>query len=218
MKSRTRTDYIVVHCSATPSTMDIGKAEIDRWHRAQGWLMIGYHRVIRRDGTIEQGRADDAIGSHVKGYNSVSIGITMVGGVDAKGQPEDNFTSAQYAALAELLIELKGKYPKAQILGHRDFSPDKNKDGKITPNEFIKACPSFDVRDWVQATGVLLRSEPRKNPAPVPQGGWLFHAVKPGDTVSAIARTHSVSVNVIAALNPGLNLNRIKVDQAIRVK
>jgi|SRR5215217_6495392 len=218
LKNRSRTDYIVVHCAATPPTSDIGKAEIDRWHRAQGWLMIGYHFVIRRDGTLETGRAVDAIGSHVAGYNSTSIGISLVGGVDAKGRPENNFTSAQFAALAELLIDLKAKYPNAQILGHRDFSPDKNKDGKITSNEWMKACPSFDVREWLKETGVLLKQQPIQNPKPVAQSGWLFHEMKQGETVMQLCRTHGVSLSVITALNPGVNLNRVKVGQAIRVK
>jgi len=218
MKSRAKTDYIVVHCAATPPTLDIGKVEIDRWHRAQGWLMIGYHFVIRRDGTIEKGRDVDAIGSHVAGYNSTSVGISLVGGVDANGKPEDNFTSAQFAALAELLIELKAKYPKADILGHRDFSPDRNKDGKITSNEWLKACPSFDVREWLKSTGVLLNEQPIKNPKPVAQGGWLYHEMKSGETVSALARIHKVSITMIGTLNPGVNLNRIKVGQPIRVR
>ncbi|WP_218565127.1 MULTISPECIES: hypothetical protein [unclassified Pseudomonas] len=41
------------------------------------------------------------------------------------------------------------QYPAARILGHRDLSPDLNNDGKITPIEFIKACPSFDVATWL---------------------------------------------------------------------
>lgn len=218
MKKRASTDWLVVHCAATPPSADIGKAEIDRWHRAQGWLMIGYHFVIRRDGKVETGRPEDAIGSHVQGYNHNSIGISLVGGVNEKGQPEDNFTSAQYEALANLLRTLKAKYPKAQVCGHRDFSPDKNKDGKITSNEWLKACPSFDVREWLRETGVFEKQQPVVNPAPVKQGGWAFHEMKAGETVSALSRTYGVSLGVIGALNPGVNLNKVKVGQAIRVK
>jgi hypothetical protein len=39
--------------------MDIGVAEIDKWHRGRGFYMIGYHDVIRRDGSVEQGRDID---------------------------------------------------------------------------------------------------------------------------------------------------------------
>lgn len=62
-------DRIVIHCSASPDNRDIGAEEIRQWHKSQGWKDIGYHWVIRRDGTIEQGRKEFDIGSHVKGFN-----------------------------------------------------------------------------------------------------------------------------------------------------
>lgn len=132
--------YLAVHCSATSPAADIGAKEIDRWHRDRGWLMIGYHFVIRRNGHAEEGRPIDTPGAHVEGYNHCSIGICMVGGVDADGQPENNFTDDQFAELAVLLISLKAKFPKAVIQGHRDFP------------HVAKACPSFDVRAWWKET------------------------------------------------------------------
>lgn len=127
--------YIVVHCSATPPSMDIGVAEIDRWHRQRGFLKIGYHRVIRRDGTVEKGRDWDEVGAHVEGWNSVSVGICLVGGIDDKGKPEDSFEPVQKAILRAMLESLLVKFPKAQIIGHHDLNPH-------------KACPSFDVKAW----------------------------------------------------------------------
>ena len=44
--AREQTKYIVIHCSATKPSMDIGAKEIDRWHRERGWLKIGYGKVI----------------------------------------------------------------------------------------------------------------------------------------------------------------------------
>lgn len=128
--------FIVVHCSATPPTMNIGRQEIDRWHRQRGFREIGYHYVIRRDGSIEVGRDLDKVGAHVEGYNAVSYGICLVGGVDADNQPEDNFEKAQKAALIPLIEKLLARSPKAKVLGHRDL-PRVN-----------KACPSFDVKEW----------------------------------------------------------------------
>ena len=135
---RKKTTAIVVHCSATQPKQDIGAAEIERWHRQRSFLAIGYHYVIRRDGTVELGRPDDTVGAHVEGHNSTSVGICLVGGVDAKLKPQDNFTAEQYAALHDLLVEVKAKYPEAEILGHRDFPG------------VDKACPSFDVKDWLK--------------------------------------------------------------------
>lgn len=139
---------LVVHCSATRPTQDIGAKEIDAWHRQAGWLKIGYHFVIRRDGTVEKGRELNEVGSHVRGHNSNSIGICLVGGVDAQLKPEDNYTPAQKEQLLDLLRQLTLMFPHAEIVGHRDLSPDRNKDGRVTPEEWLKACPSFDVRAW----------------------------------------------------------------------
>ncbi|MDU3350765.1 MAG: N-acetylmuramoyl-L-alanine amidase, partial [Clostridium sp.] len=72
-KQRNTTDAIFVHCSATKPSMNIGVREISQWHREQGWLAIGYHFVIRRDGTLEAGREQSAVGSHAKDYNSTSV-------------------------------------------------------------------------------------------------------------------------------------------------
>ena len=51
MTPRTKTDTIVIHCSATPKDMDIGVEKIKHWHTVDnGWDDIGYHYVIKRDG------------------------------------------------------------------------------------------------------------------------------------------------------------------------
>ena len=147
-KDRDSTDLIVVHCSATRASADIGVRDITQWHIQRGFDTVGYHYVIRRNGELETGRPQNAIGAHVRGHNSNSIGICLAGGVDTHNKPENNFTPAQFTTLEALLSRLKERYPQARILGHRDLSPDKNGDGKITPNEFIKACPSFDVAQW----------------------------------------------------------------------
>jgi N-acetyl-anhydromuramyl-L-alanine amidase AmpD len=128
--------YVVVHCSATPPTMDVGRTEIDRWHRQKGWLMIGYHFVIRRDGTVEAGRMLNAVGAHAINFNENSWGICLVGGVNADGHAVDNFTPAQMAMLKKIVVGLLKDAPKAEVLGHRDL-PQVKKD-----------CPSFDVRSW----------------------------------------------------------------------
>jgi len=146
---RTATDLLVVHCSATRPTHDIGVKEITHWHVQRGFDTVGYHYVIRRNGTVETGRPETAVGAHVKGHNSRSIGICLAGGLDAGGKPANTFTAAQFAALGQLLDDLRKRYPDARILGHRDLSPDRNGDGVISPNEFIKACPSFDVAAWL---------------------------------------------------------------------
>lgn len=151
LKQRSRTDWLVVHCSATRASAPVSASDIRRWHLNQGWADIGYHYVIGRAGELETGRSEGTVGSHVKGFNQASVGICLLGGLDAAGKPENNFTREQFASLHTLLTELKQRYPNATIRGHRDFSPDLNNDGRITSNEFMKACPCFDVAQWLAA-------------------------------------------------------------------
>ena len=137
---RKRTKYIIIHCSATPSTLDIGKEEIDKWHRQRGWFGIGYHFVIRRNGTVEVGRPVMDVGAHAQGYNAVSVGVCLVGGVDSSMKPENNFTHQQWEALTRLLKDLKKRFPEAKIIGHNEVAN--------------KACPSFDVQKWKATVGL----------------------------------------------------------------
>lgn len=131
--------YIVIHCSATPETMDIGAEEIRGWHLQRGWLDIGYHFVIKRDGTVEGGRDLKVPGAHARGFNNKSWGICLVGGVESDlKKPEANFTHAQWEALERTVRLMKGFHPNAEVLGHRDL-----------PN-VSKACPSFDAKVWWQ--------------------------------------------------------------------
>src|SRR5690625_2478479 len=120
MAERQQTTHIVAHCSASPPSQDIGVKEIDRWHRARGFFEVGYHAVIRRDGTLELGRDWDDIGAHARegGFNRTSIGVCLVGGVSEKpqahvpGNPwngsnaEDNFTKEQRLTLANTVKQI----------------------------------------------------------------------------------------------------------------
>lgn len=154
MAIRKSTKYLVVHVTATPPKADIGVKEVRVMHLARGFADIGYHYVIRRDGRVEKGRGEDQIGAHVQNYNSNSLGVSLVGGVDASGKPQHNATPAQMAALEALLKKLSAKYPNAGVCGHRDLSPDKDGDGIIEPFEHIKACPCFDAIPWAKSKGI----------------------------------------------------------------
>jgi len=124
---------IIVHCSATPPSMDIGAETIRRWHLERGFSDIGYHFVIWRDGYIEPGRPIEKIGAHARGHNSDSIGICLVGGVTEDNKPEFNYTCKQMGALCELINALVEDFDIDQVLGHRDLPG------------VTKACPSFNA-------------------------------------------------------------------------
>ena len=137
--------YIIMHCSATKETSNVSVQEKTEWHKQRGFKTIGYHYYITKDGVIHKGRDEKASGAHTVGYNSNSIGICYEGGLDASGKVKDTRTKAQKDSIIDLILDIKSRYNIKKIMGHRDTSPDLNKDGKITSNEYIKSCPCFDA-------------------------------------------------------------------------
>ena len=125
--------YIAVHCTATPQTTSIDSIK-NYWKTNLGWKMPGYHFIIKPDGEVVNLLSIDKISNGVQGYNSETINISYVGGVDSKGKASDNRTIHQRGAMVNLLKDLKNKFPKAIIQGHRDFPKVK------------KDCPSFNAK------------------------------------------------------------------------
>ena len=128
-------EKIIIHCSATPEGKDYTVAQIRDWHvRGNGWSDIGYHFVIDRYGVVHKGRPVEKIGAHTKGQNARSIGICLIGGMDAENKrPKDTRTPAQRVALVNLVKELKATYGEnVTVHGHNEFA--------------AKACPSFNVK------------------------------------------------------------------------
>ena len=124
---------IILHCSATAEGLDFSVRDIRAWHKAQGWADVGYHYVVRLDGTVQEGRPLEQAGAHCKGHNDRSIGICYIGGLAADGRtPKDTRTTAQRAAIRALVTRLQRQYPSATVHGHNEFA--------------AKACPCFDVR------------------------------------------------------------------------
>lgn len=121
--------FIIIHCSAVRPFQTSSAAQIDQWHKQRGWKGIGYHYVVRRDGSIERGRPEAQTGAHCQGHNAHSIGVCYEGGLDMQGKPSDTRTTEQRKAMLRLLTDLKQRYPKAIIVGHNMFS--------------TKACPCF---------------------------------------------------------------------------
>ncbi len=126
-----RIDKIILHCTATRQGKDYTVDQVRSWHvHDRNFADIGYHYLIRLDGTVEEGRPLDKIGAHCKGQNAHSIGIVYVGGLDADGNPTDTRTPSQRNALRSLVTYLKRKY-NATVHCHNEFAN--------------KACPSFTI-------------------------------------------------------------------------
>lgn len=155
---------IVVHCSASRNGGVLVVDQIDHEHARRGFKRtpefmarqnphlkaIGYHFVVYVNGAVATGRHLDEVGAHVKGFNQKSIGICMVGGLDEHGKATGQYTKEQWDALQGCVSGLLKTYPKAKIVGHRDLSPDLDGDGVIETNEWLKECPAFDVKTWLE--------------------------------------------------------------------
>lgn len=124
---------IILHCTDTTANPDITAADVDRWHRQKGWDGIGYHYLIRTDGTVDCGRDLSRPGAHCYGHNAESIGICYVGGCTPDGQHMDTRTPQQHIALVALLRVLHDVWPEATLHGHRDWNAGKD-------------CPCFDAQ------------------------------------------------------------------------
>lgn len=139
--------HIFVHCTAG-SQSETPESLLNFFYKKKRWSRPGYHYVVSADGTITNIWPESKYSNGVKNMNSHSINIAWIGGVD-KAHPMgiDNRTDAQKRSLRLLLKELRAKYPKAIIMGHRDTSPDLNHNGIVDPWERIKECPCFSAME-----------------------------------------------------------------------
>ena len=147
MELRKKTEMIVIHCAATKPSMDIGSAEIKKWHvEENGWDDIGYHHIIKRDGLIEAGRPIAFKGAHAPSANSKSIAICLVGGMSEDGGAENNFTLFQFLSLKDLIKRLLMTNPNIkEIVGHCDIQDNK-------PN-----CPGFNLKEWLHKEDISVQ-------------------------------------------------------------
>jgi N-acetylmuramoyl-L-alanine amidase len=127
-------NLIVLHCSATKDTQTYTPEQLERDHKARGFIQAGYHFYIRRNGEIVSMRPVEQIPAHAKGFNRNSIAICYEGGLDVTGKPKDTRTIKQKESIRILLLLLLTHYPGARICGHRDLGAH-------------KACPCFNAEE-----------------------------------------------------------------------
>ena len=128
---------IILHASATRPDWMAGHslaskvAEIDRWHKDRGWSGIGYHWVIDRDGRFAAGRPESQVGAHVKGRNTGTIGICLLGGFGGSADDnfDDHYTPEQRATAWRLIRAIAGRTDVRRVTGHNQYA--------------AKACPCF---------------------------------------------------------------------------
>jgi N-acetylmuramoyl-L-alanine amidase len=137
MKNPRNIKYIVLHCTASNPNAKISDIQ-NYWRTQLGWKNPGYHYIIERDGNIIQLLDEKLISNGVLGFNKECINISYIGGIDKDGKPIDNRTDAQKHAMFDKVVELTEQYPQAEVKGHRDF---------LNQN---RACPCFDVKEWLK--------------------------------------------------------------------
>lgn len=142
--------HIAIHCSAGFGSLESVKKF---WKEKLKWQTVGYHYFIDTNGKVTNLLPIANISNGVQGFNASIINICYQGGVlkeDVK-KAADSRTVAQKQALESTIKLVLNEVKKYQdiddiaIQGHRDFSPDKNKNGIIESWERIKECPSFDA-------------------------------------------------------------------------
>jgi len=139
---------VIIHATETYSNKNIGSPEINDIHNKLGHDGIGFHYVIRRDGSLQRGRPVNRKGEHapVNDHNDFSIGIVMVGGLAAASGQENpavyrsphSFTRAQFTTLEQFLESFYRKFPGGQVFGHNDV-------------DITELDPYFDVPDYVES-------------------------------------------------------------------
>lgn len=138
---------VVVHWTETHTNRNIGSEEINRYHLNLGLDGIGYHYVIRRDGSIQRGRPVNIQGQHapINNHDERSVGVVFVGGINVPtGTPnEENFlssaslTRSQINTFNHFCREFYKVFDGAQIVGHNDI-------------DLIEVDPGFSVIDYVE--------------------------------------------------------------------
>jgi hypothetical protein len=147
--------YLVIHCTATPEGRQVSSEEIRRWHIApkekggRGWKQVGYTDMIHLNGEVERLVANNEdewvdpweITNGAKGYNGRSRHMVYVGGLasDAK-TPKDTRTREQLDSMRDYVLKFHSKHPKVKIIGHKEIAN--------------KACPCFDVQEWLLSIGI----------------------------------------------------------------
>jgi N-acetyl-anhydromuramyl-L-alanine amidase AmpD len=170
---RTKTTEIILHHAAAK---EASPQQIHQVHLGNGWVGIGYHYYVRKDGTIYRGRPEDAVGGHATGHNSVAIGICFEGNFEIEQMSE-----AQKKAGRALVQDVLTRYPKAKVLRHRDVNATACP-GKYFPFDYITGVEMEDEDMDGKEIYEKLTEYLKEQPLPKWAEAELKEAVKMGIT------------------------------------
>lgn len=155
LKALSEVRYIVLHHTAS-ETADV--QGIHKLHLGNGWSGIGYHLLVRKDGTVHRGRPLDKQGAHAEGRNYCSVGICFEGNFENGQMGEKQVQAGVWAVLY-----LRGLFPKAEVLGHKAlcatacpgrFFPMERIGGVMTGKEIYEALSDYlekqELPEWAR--------------------------------------------------------------------
>lgn len=124
---------VFIHCSASDAPEHDNIGVMRAWHLERGFNEVGYHYFIRKDGTLESGRATSLTPAAQRGYNANTIAVCV------HGLKKDEFTEAQFKTLRKLCTDIREAHGHGITFhGHCEVS--------------AKSCPVFDYRNVLQLT------------------------------------------------------------------
>lgn len=134
---------VVISWSEHFINQDVGSEEVHKTSPSG----IGYHYIIRKDGTIQRGRPVNIEGVHSSyGHNQYSIAVLIIGGYTCSSGTQnyqsylspESINTAQHSALEQLLTVFYRVFPGGQTLGHYQCSDTNRLD------------PGFDVESYIK--------------------------------------------------------------------
>lgn len=152
---RWETTELIIHHAATPCAT---AQQVHEMHQAppRNWAGIAYNYYVCKDGSIYRGRPEYAAGGHTRGHNSISIGICFEGNFET-----DVMGEAQFESGAELIEDIRSRYPNIKIIRHKDVE--------------ATACPgrNFPFKEMIEdMTGEQIYQKLMEYLTQLPESGW----------------------------------------------
>lgn len=117
---------IIIHCSDSDQPRHDDISVIKAWHKCRGFVDVGYHFFIKKDGTIQEGRPLSWVGAHCENENLFSIGICLSG--------SKQFNDAEFLSclnICKIMMD-RFKIAKERVYPHNFFNKN-------------KTCPNFKL-------------------------------------------------------------------------
>lgn len=112
---RAETRFICVRDTLTKPAEKMDVRRMDAIHCRQGRLGIGWHFLVQLNGTIQLGRDINTVGSHSRNFDTLSVALGVVGGVDENGDKLFTRNQEQIEAIDDLIKFLTSRYPGSEV-------------------------------------------------------------------------------------------------------